>query len=109
MNRSKEFSVTSATTLFSEEVRAGDAVASVQIANPGTTCTVTYEMSNDGTTWVGVTGNAIGVGGAQVGPTTTAAGINVFMVQARFFRARVSTYGSGTVSGVVTFGEGWTK
>lgn len=110
MNRSKEFSGNGATgnlILMNEEVRAGDNTVSVQVTAPGTTVTLTYEVSNDGVTWYATAGVSPGFQAAPAfTSTSTAAGILVFMVQTRFFRVRVSTAGSGTVTGVAVFGEG---
>lgn len=115
MNRGKDFSVAGSSTgnaaiLFSEEVRAGDEVASVQISNAGTTVTITYECSNDGTNWIVCPGVPVGYATTPTpASTSTTAGINIFMIQTRFFRARISTAGSGTVAGNVMFGVGWLK
>jgi hypothetical protein len=107
MNRAVPFSKTSAAVLFSEEVRANDEIISVQVVSAGS-ATVVFEVSNDSVTWVATSGNSVGVSGTAVTSTTTA-GISIFMNQARFFRARVSAYTSGTVSGVAVFGKGWSK
>lgn len=107
MHKAIEFSATSATTLFSVELGAYDTTVSVQIVTPGT-ATVTYEVSNDGTNWIATGGCTPGPAGSAV-TTTTAAGISVFYVQTRYFRARVSAYTSGTVAGVAMLGTGWNK
>lgn len=108
MNRPVEFSVANAgnTVLASGEHRAGDTCASVQITAPGTTLTAVFELSNDGSTWVSTSGRAVGTSGAAAS-TMGAAGMWCFMVQSRYWRLRTSA-GSGTVTGVVCFGEGWT-
>ncbi len=97
-NYSGTFSLTSAATLFSVPVGGFDRIA-VQITSAGTTCTVTYEVSNDNSTWVGVSGYAPSAPQTETVATTTSAGMTVFRADAAYFRARVSTYGSGTVSG----------
>lgn len=112
MNRSIEFSAaaTGTTTLFTDEMRASDNIVSVQITSPGTTTTLTYECSNDGTNWVACPGIAPGWAAApSPASTSTAAGILVFMVQTRYFRVRISTAGTGTVTGVASVGMGWLK
>jgi hypothetical protein len=107
MNRPVEFSVTNTgnTVLASGEHRAGDTVASVQITAAGTTPTIVWEISNDNTNWVASSGRVAGTSGsaaASIGST----GIWSYMVQSRYWRLRASA-GSGTVAGVVCFGEGW--
>ncbi len=103
-------SATSAATLFTQDCAPPDAPAfnsvAVQITNPGTGCTVAYEVSNDGLTWSAVTGSTPLWTAASAGnnpSTSTTAAMLVFPVFARFFRARVSTYGSGTVAAVAVF------
>lgn len=90
-------SVTSAATLFSIAVDGYDRI-SVQITDAGTTCTVSYEVSNNNSTWVAVAGYAPGAPATETVTTTTSAVMTVFRCDARYFRARVSTYGSGTVA-----------
>lgn len=114
MNRAKEFSATAPalnTVLLQEEFRAQDNTVSVQVTAPGTTTTLAYEGSNDGVNWVAYDGiQGLGFKSSPVfANTSTAAGMLVFMVQCRFFRIRVSVAGSGLVSGVAMFGEGWTR
>lgn len=89
-------SVTSATNLFSIPVGGFDRI-SVQITSAGSTCTVSYEVSNDNTNWVAVGGYAPATPATETVTTTTSAGMTVFRCDAAYFRARVSTYGSGTV------------
>ena len=91
-------SVSSATNLFSIDTTGYNGI-SVQITSPGTTCTVTYEGSNDNATWVAINGT-LSTGAASNTPatTTTTAAVVVWALGLRYFRARVSTYGSGTVT-----------
>jgi hypothetical protein len=103
-------SVTSSATLFTQDCAPPDAPAfnsvAVQITNPGTGCTVAYEVSNDGSTWSAVTGSTPLWTAASAGnnpSTSNAAVLLVFPALARFFRARVSVYGSGTVTAVAIF------
>jgi phage gp37-like protein len=95
---------------FTYEVNAGDNTLSMQISNPGTATTVTTEISNDGAVWVAHAGIPTGWASAPTAVSTfTTAGIWVFQVQARYFRVRVSTPGTGSVIGVVNAGEGWSR
>jgi hypothetical protein len=96
-------SATSAAVLFSQDVSEYRSVA-IQIISPGTTCTITYEVSNDGVTWFGVAGyTPINLGTTPPVFTTTTANLIVFPCASRFFRARVSTYTSGTVTVLAEF------
>src|SRR5574343_1465328 len=90
-------SVTSATNLFSIPVGGFDRI-SVQITDAGTTCTVSYEVSNNNSTWVSIAGYAPGAPATETVTSTTSAVMTVFRCDAAYFRARVSTYGSGTVA-----------
>ena len=112
MNRTIDISAaaTGAATIFLDEMRASDNIVSVQITNAGTTTTLTYECSNDGSTWVACPGIPVGWAAAPTAASTsTAAGIMVFMVQTRYFRVRISTPGTGTVVGSVSVGIGWLR
>lgn len=64
--------------------------------------TVSWQASNDNATWVSVTSlsplSTIGPG-----VSTTGTGIFTFPIQYRYFRARVTTYTSGTVTGISEF------
>lgn len=111
MNRERVFSGNGATAnliLFQDEPRASDDTISVQVVAAGTTVTLTYECSNDGTNWIAIPGVPPGNNATAGASTSTAAGILVFKAQTRFFRVRVSTAGTGTVSGVAYFGAGGT-
>lgn len=89
-------SVTSATTLFSVDT-TGYRLICIQVTSAGTTCTITYEGSNDNSTWLASPAtNQSGNPNPQVTSTTT--GIFVIPAMARYCRARVSTYTSGTVT-----------
>jgi len=86
---------TSAGVLFTIDSDPDYRTVVVQVISAGTSCTITYEMSNDGVTWHQVTGQ--NSTGSQV-TTTSSTGHYVFPLLARYFRARISTYGSGTVT-----------
>jgi hypothetical protein len=90
-------SVTSATTLFSFDT-TGYGSIDVQVTSAGTTCTITYEGSNDNTNWIAVPGNPQVSGTITPATTSTATGVWQFPATTRYFRARVSTYTSGTVA-----------
>lgn len=92
-------SVTSATTLFTVADTSGYGSVSLQVTSAGTTCTITYEASEDGTTWVSTAGyTAANTGNSIPVAITTTATQLVFPLHGKQFRARVSTYGSGTVT-----------
>lgn len=90
-------SVTSATTLFSVDMLGYVSIV-VQVTSAGTTCTITYEGSNDGVTWVAVPLYDMASTTGTPATTSTTAGLRGCPVPYRYFRARVSTYGSGTVT-----------
>lgn len=72
----------------------------VQITSVGSGCTVTYECSNDQLVWISSPGAAVAISptaSATVGNHTTA-NQGVFPKRGKYFRARVSVYGSGTVT-----------
>ncbi len=71
---------------------------SFQVTNAGTGCTVSYEQSNDGTTWIVLPVVSAASSASGNITSSTVAGLYAFNSAAAFVRARVSTYGSGTVS-----------
>jgi len=92
-------SVSSASVLFTVDMTNWRSVL-LQVTSAGTGCTITYECSNDQVTWgvvIGIVAAASNTGGAFVGSTTTINTVS-FCKRAKYFRARVSVYGSGTVS-----------
>lgn len=95
-------SQTSAATLFTQDM-TGYGSISVQVTSAGSSCTITYEASDDNTTWYAAQGIPAVVNNqtAQAG-SSTALNLLRFGRFARYFRARVSTYGSGTVTVVAT-------
>lgn len=90
-------SATSATTVVSVSTK-GFGGGSFHVTSAGTTCTITYEQSNDNTIWVALPVISLAAANATPVLTTTAAGIYGFATSAAFVRARVSTYTSGTVA-----------
>lgn len=94
-------SVTSAATVVSASntLYMG---GSFHVTSAGTTCTITYEQSNDGTNWVALPVVSAASSTATPATTSTASGIYSYVSSAAFVRARVSTYTSGTVSVVLS-------
>lgn len=73
--------------------------ATVNVTSAGTSCTITYEGSDDQTTWVTVPGAIVNsFSGANATGTSTTANYFYFPKRLRYFRARVTTYTSGTVT-----------
>lgn len=90
-------SVTSATTIFSLDMQGYNSIV-VQVTSAGTTCTITYEGSNDNTIWLSIPMYDMTSTTAATSSTSTAVGLRGCSAPFRYFRARVSTYGSGTVA-----------
>jgi len=95
-------SVSSADVLFTVDMLNYQSIC-VSVTSAGGSNTITWEVSADGLT------NWISVSGAVIAPTATAAGVSsslssvnsmIFGKRLRYFRARVSIYGSGTVTAV---------
>jgi len=97
--------VTSATVLFTTSMLNYESIT-VQVTSAGTSCIITYETSDDNSNWVNSAGlNAASIGTSGISPITSTAVITQFPRKALYFRARVSTYGSGTVSVVGTLSK----
>lgn len=97
-------SVTSATNVIAATDTAGYGSVAVQVTSAGSTCTIAYEASNDGVTYYSVAGyTPLNTGSGIPVTTSTTAILLVFPVVARYFQARVSTYGSGTVAATAFF------
>ena len=96
---------TSAAVLFTTSMLNYESIT-VQVTSAGNSCTITYEASEDEVTWQSASGlTASNVGASANTSTSTTALILQFPRKALFFRARVSTYGSGTVSVVGTLSK----
>ena len=94
-----------ATVLFTTSMLNYESIT-VQVTSAGSSCSITYETSDDSTTWVNSAGlNAASIGTSAISPITSTAVITQFPRKALYFRARVSTYGSGTVSVVGTLSK----
>jgi len=95
-------SVSSASVLFTVDMTNWRSVL-LQVTSAGSSCTISYECSNDQSGWFLVLGNAITYGttttlGGVVANSTTTTTQMQFPKRAKYLRARVSVYGSGTVS-----------
>ncbi|MCX7283624.1 MAG: hypothetical protein NTX28_06190 [Novosphingobium sp.] len=90
-------SATSASVILTSSL-AGFGGGSFQVVSGGTGCTLVYEQSNDGINWLVLP--VIPSNGSNTSPatSTTAGGIYAFASSAAQVRARISVYGSGTVS-----------
>lgn len=96
-------SASAAAVIFSQDTTDYESVA-VQVTAAGAGCTVSYECSNDNANWVAAAGYSPSAT-SPAAPVTTSgsAGLLLFPCNARYFRARISSYGSGTVSAVAEF------
>lgn len=93
-------SVTSAAVLFTQDMSGYNSVSLTTTANASGN-TVTYEFSDDNSTWVAGAGRAIGntgTAGSSTSNNSTSAATLIFPKLGRYFRARVSTYISGTTT-----------
>ena len=96
---------TSAAVLFTTSMLNYESIT-VQVTSAGTSCTITYETSEDGVNWQTTSGlTTSNVGLSSNATASTTALILQFPRKASIFRARVSTYGSGTVSVVGTLSK----
>ena len=86
--------VTSAAVLFTQDMLSYQSLT-LQITSIGSGNTITFEASEDQTTWYAVICHQQG---GVSGTGATSLGLRLYQRQARYFRARVSTYGSGTVT-----------
>ena len=78
----------------------------VQVTSAGTGCTVTYETSDDNSNWVSIGGLNVSSSGNLVTSTiSNTAAMMQFSRKGLYFRARVSTYGSGTVTVIGTLSK----
>ncbi|MGE0290284.1 MAG: hypothetical protein AB7P16_28715 [Bradyrhizobium sp.] len=97
-------SVTSAAVLFTQDMLGYESIT-VQVTSAGS-ANITYETSDDNTTWYAIGGlSSISLGATGGASTTNTLGLLQFARKGRYFRARVSTYTSGTVSVVGTLSK----
>lgn len=95
---------TSAAVLFTTSMLNYESIT-VQVTSAGTSCTITYETSDDNTTWYSIGGLSTTSSGTPSSATTSTATMTQFSRKGLYFRARVSTYGSGTVTVVGTLSK----
>ena len=89
---------TSAAVLFTTSMLNYESIT-VQVTSAGTSCIITYETSEDGLNWQLTSGVLTSnVGSTAFATASATAAIFQFPRKALLFRARVLTYGSGTVS-----------
>ena len=87
-----------ATVLFITSMLNYESIT-VQVTSAGTSCTVIYEQSEDQTIWYSVSGISVtNYGSASPSSGTTSVAMYIFPRKGTYFRARVVTYGSGTVA-----------
>ena len=89
---------TSAAVLFTTSMLNYESIT-VQVTSAGTGCTITYETSCDSVTWVSSAGLSLtNIGYSRASYASATVDQFQFPRRGLYFRARVSTYGSGTVS-----------
>jgi len=89
---------TSAAVLFTTSMLNYESIT-VQVTSAGTSCVVTYEQSEDQTIWYAVSGISVtNYGSSAPTSATTTVSMSIFPRRGTYFRARVATYGSGTVA-----------
>ena len=96
---------TSADVLFTTSMLNYESIT-VQVTSAGTSCTVTYETSDDNSNWISTSGLSFtNTGGSALATTSSAVGGIQFTRKGLYFRARVSAYGSGTVTAIGTLSK----
>ena len=96
---------TSAAVLFTTSMLNYESIT-VQVTSAGTGCTISYETSCDNVTWVSSAGLSLtNTGISRASSTSTTVDQFQFSRRGVYFRARVSTYGSGTVSVVAALSK----
>ena len=96
---------TSAAVLFTTSMLNYESIT-VQVTSAGTSCTITYETSDDNTNWILISGLSFtNTGSSALATTSSAIGGIQFARKGLYFRARVSTYGSGTVTAIGTLSK----
>lgn len=73
---------------------------SVQVTAAATSGTLTFQGSNDNSTWVSVAVTPLATASPTLVTTTTTAGIWTCPVSFRYLRVRMTAYSSGTANGV---------
>ena len=96
---------TSAAVLFTTSMLNYESIT-VQVTSAGTSCTITYETSDDNSNWILIGGLSFtNTGSSALANTSNAVGGIQFTRKGLYFRARVSTYGSGTVTAIGTLSK----
>ena len=96
---------TSAAVLFTTSMLNYESIT-VQVTSAGTSCTITYETSDDNTNWILISGLSFtNTGSSALATTSSAVGGIQFARKGLYFRARVSAYGSGTVTAIGTLSK----
>ena len=96
---------TSAAVLFTTSMLNYESIT-VQVTSAGTSCTITYETSDDNSNWILIGGLSFtNTGSSALATTSSAVGGIQFTRKGLYFRARVSTYGSGTVTAIGTLSK----
>jgi len=95
---------TSAAVLFTTSMVNYESIT-VQVTSAGTNCIIIYETSDDNTNWAAAVGLNVGSSGTPSATNTTTAIMLQFSRKGLYFRARVHTYGSGTVTVVGTLSK----
>ena len=91
-------SVTSAAVLFTTNMTDYESLT-LQVTSAGSSCTIVYETSEDQLTWYASPSiPAAGIGTSAPSGSSSSLTMNLFQRRGTYFRARVSTYGSGTVT-----------
>ncbi len=96
---------TSAAVLFTTSMLNYESIT-VQVTSAGTSCIISYETSDDNLNWISIGGLPFTNGGysSLSNISNTVGGIQ-FTRKGLYFRARVSTYGSGTVTVIGTLSK----
>jgi len=90
-----------ATVLFTTSMLNYESIT-VQVTSAGTSCIITYETSDDNSNWVSIGGlNVSSSGNLVTSPISNAVTMTQFSRKGLYFRARVSTYGSGSTVTVI--------
>ena len=96
---------TSAAVLFTTSMLNYESIT-VQVTSAGSSCTITYETSDDNSTWISTSGLSFtNFGSSPLTTTSSAVGGMQFTRKGLYFRARVSAYGSGTVTAIGTLSK----
>ena len=93
------------TVLFTTSMLNYESIT-VQVTSAGSSCVITYETSDDNSNWIACSGLSFtNLGGSPLTNTSSAVGGIQFTRKGLYFRARVLTYGSGTVTAIGTLSK----